>query len=88
MARLTGTRVQSVGGKSLISSRLYRLPSKTNGDIYVITQAGDRLDLLAHQFYGDSTLWYAIASTNGVGKGTYALEPGIQLRIPANPGAV
>ena len=29
-------------------------------DIYVITKTEDRLDLLAEQFYGDTSLWWII----------------------------
>lgn len=54
-------------------------------DIYVITQEGDRLDLLAQQFYNDSTLWFIISRANSnIKKNSIVLEPGVQLRIPGN----
>jgi len=53
---------------------------KTDGDIYVITQQGDRLDNLAHQFYGDVGLWWYIAKANNL---TFITIPvGTSLRIP------
>ena len=55
---------------------------KANNDIYVITDDSDRLDLLANQFYGDSTAWPIIATANNIGLGSLNVEPGIQLRIP------
>ena len=54
---------------------------KSDNDIYVISQYGDRLDQLAHQYYGDVTLWWYIAKANGLTFMT--LPPGTRLRIPA-----
>lgn len=56
-------------------------------DVYIITQVGDRLDILSSEYYNDQTMWWIIATVNNVGKGTFIVEPGIQLRIP-NPNAV
>lgn len=56
----------------------------TNDDDYVITVLGDRLDLLAFDFYGDSDLWWVIASANALSGDSLVVEPGTQLRIPAN----
>lgn len=55
---------------------------KSDNDIYVITDDSDRLDLLANQFYGDSTAWPIIATANNIGLGTLNIESGKQLRIP------
>lgn len=54
-------------------------------DDYVITVLGDRLDLMASDFYGDVTLWWIIASANALPGDSLYPEPGTQLRIPANP---
>jgi len=51
-------------------------------DTYLISQDGDRLDLLAKEFYGDETFWHLIASVNNLGKGTLAIPPGVVIRIP------
>jgi len=53
-------------------------------DIYVITDFGDRLDLLANQFYGDITLYWIIASANPdvIDFGSIFIKEGTQLRIP------
>jgi hypothetical protein len=53
---------------------------KSNDDIYVLTQSGDRLDLLAYQFYGDISLWWYIARANNLF--SINVPPNIQLRIP------
>lgn len=52
-------------------------------DIYVISTMGDRLDILARDYYGDSELWWVIASANpSLRRDTLQITPGIQLRIP------
>ena len=55
-------------------------------DLYVVTTSGDRLDLLANQFYGDVRLWWIIAYSNIdiVKRDSYALKAGIQIRIPSD----
>jgi hypothetical protein len=55
-------------------------------DLYVITTTGDRLDLLANQFYNDIRLWWIIASANPniIRRDSFALAPNIELRIPSN----
>ena len=57
-------------------------------DIYVITAEGDRYDLLAQQFYGDSSLWWIIASANNIKRDSLLVTVGVQLRIPNNPSEV
>lgn len=60
------------------------IPARSN-DIYVITTDGDRLDLLANQFYGDATLYWIISRGNPeLPKGSLTLPPGTQLRIPVD----
>lgn len=62
------------------------IPASAN-DTYVITDFGDRFDTLANQFYGDSGLWWIIATSNpnAVSFDSLSPEPGIQLRIPSSP---
>ena len=60
---------------------IYRQIPKRDSDIYVITQAGDRLDHLAHQYYGDVNLWWYIAKANNLKFMT--IPVGTSLRIPA-----
>ena len=57
-------------------------------DNYVIATMGDRLDLLAFDFYGDSSLYWVIASANSISGDSLYPEPGMQLRIPSNIQAV
>lgn len=61
--------------------------SLNESDIYVITTFGDRLDLLAFQFYNDSSLYWIIAAANPevVDFGSLFITEGSQIRIPSNP---
>ena len=51
-------------------------------DIWVETEFGDRLDLLANQFYQDVTLYWiiAIANPNKVNMGSLFLTEGSQIK--------
>ena len=57
----------------------------SENDIYVITVTGDRLDILANRYYGDSTLYWIISAANPSQSfsSMYLIE-GSQLRIPNN----
>ena len=54
------------------------------GDVYVITQPGDRLDLLANDHYGDSSLWWVISRANPdiTKRDSFFIKTGVQIRIP------
>lgn len=56
----------------------------TDTDNYVITTLGDRLDLLANNFYSDPTLWWIISSANSLPGDTLYPPTGMQLRIPTD----
>jgi nucleoid-associated protein YgaU len=71
-------------GRVVYKSKLYPKIPKSDQDIYIVTQAGDRLDTLANQFYENSSLWWIIASANNVHDAPFALPDGTELRIPMN----
>lgn len=79
---------QSDTGKQVYQSLTIPVVPELDSDIYIITNVADRLDSLAYKFYGEAKYWWIIAIVNNLGKGTIALEPGVQLRIPANPSTV
>lgn len=56
----------------------------SNNDSYVITTLGDRLDLLALDFYGDIGYWWVIASANALPGDSLFPPIGMQLRLPVN----
>ena len=53
-------------------------------DVYIITKIGERLDLLAYQYYQDSDLWWVIikANPNKLRRDSIFMPVGIQIRIP------
>ena len=58
-------------------------------DIYVYTTQGDRFDLLAQQYYSDSSLWWIISSANSaLPQNSYYIPEGQQIRIPQNIASV
>ena len=61
---------------------IYDKIPKSNDDIYILTQHGDRLDLMADKFYGDVTLWWYIARANNLF--SVNVPTNIQLRIPGS----
>ena len=69
-------------GKRVTRSVIYPPIPRRESDIYVRTTAGDRVELVAYQFYGNVNLWWVIAEANAVGKGNFALPVGTLLRIP------
>tara|TARA_R110000772_G_scaffold97270_3_gene196466 strand:+ start:1433 stop:1756 length:324 start_codon:yes stop_codon:yes gene_type:complete len=59
---------------------------ESSDDIWVITEWGDRLDLLANQFYQDVTLYWIISLSNPnyIKFDSLFLKEGIQIRIPTD----
>jgi hypothetical protein len=84
------SRYRNVETKKTIDGRtVYRnspLPNipLSDDDIYVATETGDRLDTLAFQFFGDSSLWWIIASANNIHNAPFGFQDGTVLRIPSN----
>ena len=58
-----------------------------NEDQFIYPHFGDRLDVLAHKFYGDVTLWWVIAKANGL-KGKMYAPQNTEIRIPGNVSKV
>lgn len=53
-------------------------------DTYVFVTIGDRYDLLAQTYYGDSSLWWIISRANPqLPSDTLCPRAGEQIRIPA-----
>ena len=54
-------------------------------DIYVYTTRGDRYDILARTYYGDSSLWWVISIANpNISQDSIIPPPGVQIRIPSS----
>jgi nucleoid-associated protein YgaU len=74
--------------KQYLESTIYPKVKSKDTDMYIISEAGDRLDLLAHKYYGDQALWWVIATANNINDATFYVEEGIQLRIPSDINAI
>tara|TARA_Y100000114_G_scaffold151824_1_gene169171 strand:+ start:348 stop:650 length:303 start_codon:yes stop_codon:yes gene_type:complete len=58
-------------------------------DIYAYTDEGDRFDILAQTYYGDSNLWWVISIANPQFNQNSMYPPlGVQIRIPGNVAAI
>ena len=58
-------------------------------DQYFITTEGDRFDILAQQFYNDSSLWWIISIANPqLSQDSLYIPPGTQIRVPFNPSDI
>ena len=71
-------------GSEYYVNNIYPDIPPTNDDNYIITVLGDRLDLIAFDFYGDSSFWWVIASANALPGDSLVVEPGTQIRIPVD----
>ena len=74
----------NVTGSQYYRTNVYPTIAPTDTDYYIITTVEDRLDLLAFDFYQDSSLWWVIASANALPGDSIYPPIGIQLRIPTN----
>jgi hypothetical protein len=82
--RFTGIKIDKVTGNRVMKTTLYPEIRINDGDIFVYPIDGDRLESLAHRYYGDSTLWWIIAKANNIRDGSFGLKPDEKLRIPGN----
>jgi phage tail protein X len=83
----TKSKYQLLRGKEIPVRRHFETsilvtPNDIQNDIFIETQRGDRLDLLADKYYGDTKYWYIIANANYI-KDTIMIKEGIQLKIPS-----
>jgi hypothetical protein len=78
----------STGTRYYRDNKYPRIPLSVN-DIYVISTAGDRFDLLSLQYYGDPSLWWIISIANeNLPQNSLYISEGTQLRIPSNSSTV
>lgn len=74
----------NVTGSQYYVTNVYPTIAPTDRDYYVITTIEDRLDLLAFDFYQDSSLWWVIASANALPGDSIYPPVGVQIRIPTD----
>ena len=84
MARYSTTSTRKDNnGKRRKSTTIFPNIPKSTQDIFIKTTTPERLDKLADKFYNDVSLWWIIASANGVGKGTFIIPKNTSIRIPS-----
>lgn len=71
-------------GETIYVNNIYPDIPLVEGDIYVIVTSGDRLDLMANDYYGDVSFWWIIASANNLPGDSIYPPIGAQIRIPTN----
>jgi hypothetical protein len=85
MSRYTNSTTQKLkDGRIVYKTRLYRRIPKSDQDLYIAIQTGDRLDSIANEYLGDSSLWYIIAAANNIHDPSFTLDDGTVLRIPVS----
>jgi len=87
--RNTNENVGTLGTVYYRNAKYPEIPERAD-DIWVITDFGDRLDLLANQFYQDVTLYWIIAAANPnkISFGSLFINEGTQLRIPIDVNSI
>ena len=77
--------ITTASGKTIYRTVKYPEVPLNPNDIYVIANNGDRFDILADQYYNDSSLWWVISTANNnVVQSSLYLPEGTQIRIPAD----
>lgn len=80
----TDTLKEADTNRSYMESTIYPKIKPSDNDFYIISEDGDRLDLLAKRYYDNPAMWWIIAVANNLNDANLYVETGIQLRIPAD----
>ncbi len=56
----------------------------SDNDVYIITVFGDRLDVLAQEYYGNISDYWILQCANNLPGDSIFVAPNTQLRIPLN----
>lgn len=89
MNRYQNIPIEKINGKRAYQTVRYPKIVLSETDTYVYTVQGDRYDILAQQYYSDSSLWWIISIANDqLPQNSLLIPEGIQIRIPANPSGI
>ena len=81
--------IRNLSGKQQYASTKYPEIPRSFNDIYVISTAEDRYDMLANTYYSDPSLWCIISSANAeITQGSIYPPEGSQLRIPTDISSI
>ena len=86
MNRYQNVPIEKINRKRVYQTVRYPKVALSETDTYVYTVQGDRYDILAQQYYSDSSLWWviSIANTDKINQSTLIIPEGLQIRIPSN----
>lgn len=83
MGRYSTTLIKKEdSGKRRRRTTIFPVIPRSTNDVYIKTTTSERLDKLAYTFYEDISMWWVIASANGIGKGTFIVPSNTNIRIP------
>ena len=73
-------------GREVYKSKIIPNIPKSDNDIYVAVQTGDRLDSIAKEHLGDASLWWIIATGNPevLSLNSLFVPVGTEIRIPTD----
>ena len=78
-----------INGRLVYQTSRYPQVPLSPDDIYVYTVQGDRFDILALQYYSDSSLWWIISIANrDLPQNSLYVPLETQIRIPSNPANI
>lgn len=85
MNRYTDIEIITTNGKKAYKTVRYPEVPFHELDTYVISTTGDRFDILAQEYYQDSSLWWIISiANNELVQNSLTIPEGLQIRIPYN----
>ena len=79
--RNTKVKVYKDGNRVFGLTFYPKIPIK-DSDKFVAISRGQRLDTLADQYYGDTSLWWIISKANNLSGSEIQLDPSKTYRIP------
>lgn len=76
--------IKPVNSKLNVLKTVYYPDIQESADDIIIESTNKRLDYIAYEQYGDSTLWWVIAKANGILDGSFVVPSHkVTLRIPS-----
>jgi hypothetical protein len=86
MSRYTNLPVLKDGsnGRRYIKAPKYPEIGFSDLDIYIETVYGDRLDIIAYEYYKSVDYYWVLIVANNLSGSSIFVTPGTQLRIPAD----
>tara|TARA_B100001094_G_C17687977_1_gene556681 strand:+ start:44 stop:340 length:297 start_codon:yes stop_codon:yes gene_type:complete len=82
--RYNNTKKITRDGVRAYSTTFYPKIPLQDSDKFIAVTRGQRLDTLADQYYGDTTLWWIISKANNLTGAEIQLDPSKTYRIPTN----